>query len=186
MLVLAGPSLDRIDIRRLTIDKIDFDRCDECEKKRGQDSAERKGGAEGVLLIQLQLYGISSCTIQSTMLRTYTGEDRCDKKCTGEHESDGRRRDKDFRSMCIKMLRPQGKPPRVRGLLLVEYVECMCASTKDSKTEDDNKSCERSLRKTEGCWVDLHVDGCTIMVVQLKTSCVCVTAEAPVCRQFVV
>lgn len=66
--------------------------------------------------------------------------------------------------MCIEVLRPHGQPPWVGGLLLVEDIECVRAGSKDSKTEYDDKTRESGLRKVKRCWVDLHVDGFTIII----------------------
>ena len=54
------------------------------------------------------------------------------------------------------MLRPHGEPPRIRGLLFVEDIECVCACAEDGDTEGDHETCKDCLREVKRLRVDLH------------------------------
>lgn len=89
----------------------------------------------------------------------YAGQKGRDQERGGERECDHGRGDQSLGAVHVEVLWPQGEPPWVGGLLLIEDIEGVCACAEDSDAEYDYKAREDCLRKVERRRVDLHDGG---------------------------
>lgn len=97
--------------------------------------------------------------VRGLCMGAYARQECRNKERGGECERDYGRGDQSLGAVHVEVLRPHGEPPWVRGLLLVEDIEGVCACAEDGDAEYNYKTREDCLREMERRRVDLHDGG---------------------------